>query len=168
MPHDFNHTSDPMAAAAELLNRAKKRRRSYGSGPDGGDEPRRQPRSAMGKRVFQMLVAAVVAILTALAGEYGLHEGSDRVEQPEPGVITAQRAYAQRDVRVYTAPSGDSAVVRKVERGESVLLAEPDSRKWARVYEPDADLIGFVYVYRGNFGPMPPAMGDFSPAPADP
>lgn len=169
MPRKYNDTSDPMATAAELIRQARKRRRSYGSGPDGGDEPQRQPRSAMGKRVLQVLVTAVVAIFTAVANEYGLLPGDGDPPPPTETIpVLAQPAYAQRDVRAYTAPSGDSAVVRRIKRGESVLLAEPDGRKWAKVYEPDADLIGFVYVYNDSFGPRPPAMDDDSPPAAHP
>lgn len=166
MSHDHDDPHDPVDAAVRMINRAKQRRGHGISGPDEGYEPQPQPRSTMGRRVLRVTGIAVVTMLAALVAE-SLRDDSRGGEQPIHPVMSTvavhtERMYAQRDVRVYRAPSGDSAVVRRLRRGESVLLGEHDGRRWAKVYEPDGDPIGFVYV-TDNFGQAPPP-GDVSPS----
>lgn len=67
-------------------------------------------------------------------------------------------AYAQRSVRIHSAPFGDSAVVRTLLPGELVQVAETDRRSWVKVYEPDGDSIGFAYETNGNLAPKPSAI----------
>lgn len=160
--HDYDDPYDAVDAAKRAIDRAKKNRSPVLPDPDGGYGALPEPRKRMLGKVG---MAAIVAIMIA-AVAYVILKDRDR-PQPRsinpvlsaPPIADVQRMYAQRNVRAYRAPSGDSMVVRKIERGESVLLGEAESGRWAKVYERDGDLIGFVYV-TDNFAPtLPPGGG---------
>ena len=158
--HDHDDPYDPVDAAMRAIDRAKKHRGRVLSGPDGGYDP--QP--GLGKGMLRKIV--LVAVIVAIAAvAYATLKSRDDAQPPPinpvlsaPPIAPVQPMYAQRDVRAYRAPSGDSMVVRKMERGESVLLGRPESGRWAKVYERDRDLIGYVYV-TDNFAPTPPPSG---------
>lgn len=161
------HDHDPFDDSGDIRDYLERLRRSrqrdaQGANSEWGPPP---PRRTRRKRVVAVLTAILLTVATALFSEYqpdGNGDGNIGTEQPQGPVIAAERMYAQRDVRAYRAPFGDSMVVRRIKRGESVLLGEQDGRRWAKLYEPDGDSIGFVYVYNNNFASTPPTITEAS------
>lgn len=147
MPHDHDEFDEdsPHGDIYEWLRHQMHRSRRRPE-PNGRDAwPAVKPTDPQSRS--RMLPALALVVLVALAGlavALGL-----RNQPPEPSYALTTK----RPVRVYTAPSSDSAPVTILAPGERVLATEPISRRWGTVFEPDSDRIGYAYESDENFEP---------------
>jgi hypothetical protein len=155
MPRDYDNSDDRPPDLEDFLTRLVQKADQPGgaqaSGPDWpppGDEP-----PSLGGRLVKFVAAIVLVVLAALGIKLGT-AGNGGSRSPEP--ISTEAMYAQREILVRSAPSGDSAVVRTLSRGERILVVERAIRGWVRVTEPDGHPIGYAYESDGNLGRKPP------------
>jgi Protein of unknown function (DUF3761) len=122
-------------------------------------EPSWRPGSApRPPRSWPAALVVMLVVLAAVGVAIGLWTRSHR-PSPEYALV------ARRPVRVYDAPSSDSAVVRTLLPGERVLAGRPISRRWGVVFETDREQIGYAYESADNFGPAPADGGPVVPSP---
>lgn len=153
MPHDHNESRDDTHhGPGDLTGWLRWARRRVLEADDGEPKPSWAPPSTPGSGAQnRLLPAAAWVVLVALAGLAVALGLRNRGMGSDPGPSYA--LMTKRPVRVYTAPSSDSALVTILAPGERVLATEPVSRRWGAVFEPDSDRIGYAYESDENFEP---------------